>query len=114
MSSIPAPGLLELLKWALRRRVRYRVTGDSMLPTLSPDDFVLVDPRAFEGRQPAPGDVVVARHPYRDQVIIKRVSEVVEGGVLVRGDNAEASSDSRSFGQDSSTEIVGRVTSHIS
>lgn len=85
-----------------------------MRPTLSPGDFVLVDPLAFRDERPVSGELVVARHPYRDQVIIKRVAEVVEDGVSLRGDNPDASSDSRGFGRVRFTAILGRVTSHIS
>ena len=85
-----------------------------MRPTLSPGDFVLVDPFAFKNELPVSGEVIVAQHPYRDQVIIKRVSEVVEDGVSLRGDNPDVSSDSRSFGRVRFATIIGRVTSHIS
>lgn len=98
----------------LRRRVRYRVEGDSMRPTLSPGDFVLVNPVAFKDHSPVPGDVVVVQHPFRAQVIIKRVYETVDGGILIRGDSPEMSSDSRGFGRIASGAILGRVTSHIS
>ena len=114
MNSIPAPGLLELLKWAVGRRVRYRVDGDSMLPNLSPGDFVLVNPKAFQNELPVSGDVIVAQHPYRSKVLIKRVSEVVEDGVVLVGDNLDESTDSRSFGRLTFSAIVGRVTSRIS
>ena len=114
MSSIPAPSLFELLNWILRRRVRYRVDGDSMRPTLCPGDFVLVNPLAFKDQSPALGDVIVVKHPYRSCVIIKRVSEVVDDGVVIVGDQPESSSDSRSFGRISFSAIVGRVTSRIS
>jgi len=114
VNPIPAPGLLELLKWVFGRRVRYRVDGDSMLPNLSPGDFVLVNLNAFQDELPVSGDVIVARHPYRSKVLIKRVSEVVEDGVMIVGDNLETSTDSRSFGRLTFAAIVGRVTSRIS
>ena len=85
-----------------------------MRPTLSPGDFVLVDPSAFRDKLPTSGELIVAQHPYRDQVIIKRVFEVVEDGVSLRGDNPDASSDSRNFGRVRFTAIIGRVTSRIS
>ena len=98
----------------LRRRVRYRVDGDSMRPTLSPGDFVLVDPLAFKDQPPRLGDVVIARHPYRAQMLIKRVSEIVDDGVILIGDQPEASSDSRGFGRIAFSAIIGQVTSRIS
>lgn len=98
----------------LRLRVRYRVEGNSMKPILSPGDFVLVDPVAFTHSPPLPGAVVVAKHPYLSSIVIKRVSQVLEDGVFVVGDNSEASSDSHQFGRVNFKAILGRVTSRIS
>ena len=98
----------------LRRRVRYRVDGDSMRPTLAPGDFILVNPLAFKDQSPSLGDVVVARHPSRAQMIIKRVSDIVDDGVIVIGDQPEMSSDSRGFGRITFSAIIGQVTSRIS
>lgn len=37
----------EILLWLVRKRRRYRVKGDSMLPFLSADDEVLVNLNAY-------------------------------------------------------------------
>jgi len=83
-----------------------------MIPVLKPGDEVLVDPRAYRRALPRPGDIVVARHPYRtDAHVVKRVSSVSENGeCALRGDNASESTDSRSFGHVSAGHILGRVT----
>ena len=46
-----------------------------MTPALAPGDYVVVDTRAYAGRSPNPGDVVLARDP-REPVreIAKRVA----------------------------------------
>ena len=85
-----------------------------MSPQLKPGDFVLVAPKAFEHQQPQIGDVVVAHHPYQPRIIIKRVSEVSKEGVMVLGDHAKASSDSRVFGHIQHSALLGRVTCRIS
>ena len=84
-----------------------------MWPHLRPDDRVLVDPRAYRGRAPERGDVVVARHPFRTDVRwIKRVASVTPSGALeLVGDNPDESTDSRTQGLVQPEHLVGRVTS---
>ena len=43
---------LELLRWGLGRRRRFRIKGESMEPTLKSGDFVLVDEHAYRKRLP--------------------------------------------------------------
>jgi len=107
---------IELLLWALRRRRRFRVNGDSMLPHLRPGDEVLVDPRAYRRTSPHVGDVVIARHPFRRDVrLIKRVVRVLDGDRYdLRGDNPAASTDSRAFGALPRRYLLGRVTARWS
>lgn len=86
-----------------------------MAPLLEPGDEVLVDPRAFRRTPPRPGDIVVARHPYRtDLLLIKRVAQVLENGnCTLEGDNQSESTDSRAFGSLPAERIMGRVTSRF-
>jgi nickel-type superoxide dismutase maturation protease len=104
-------GLRDLAGWALRRRLRFRIAGDSMAPTFVSGQEVLVDPRAFRRRPPRVGDVVLCRHPFRRGVrIVKRVAEVDDRGCLVvHGDNPRESTDSRSFGALPPDHVVGLV-----
>ena len=97
----------EGLAWLGGRRLRVKVTGDSMLPTLSDGEFVLVDP----GLRPGPDSLVVARHPHDDAVlVIKRVDSVSGGELVVASDNPDAGSDSRTWGPLDITRVVGVVT----
>ena len=84
-----------------------------MRPTLQSGDYVLVDPSAFRVDHPSPGMVVAAWHPYRSQVIIKRVLDVVDGQVFLMGDQPDQSTDSRSFGRIAMGKLVGQVKSRI-
>jgi nickel-type superoxide dismutase maturation protease len=108
----------EFLLWMIRRRFRYRVTGNSMLPLLQPGDEVLVDRRAYRSMRPLPGDLVVARHPFQKGVrLIKQVVAVDDAGrCQLEGTNPLGvieSSDSRGFGRLPPEKIIGRVTSRF-
>ncbi|GGZ85016.1 hypothetical protein GCM10010329_00630 [Streptomyces spiroverticillatus] len=83
------------------------VTGLSMVPTLRHRDQVLV----HWGAVVRVGDVVVLRHPLRqDLLVVKRVVERREGGWWVLGDNQdEEVSDSRAFGVVPPALVLGRV-----
>lgn len=82
-----------------------------MLPLLSPDDEVLIQPRAIYRE----GDVVVARHPFRlDVHLVKRlVTFDDEGRAQLEGINPEESTDSRTLGAVPPELILGRVTSRL-
>lgn len=71
------------------------VRGPSMVPTLRDGDRLLVR----YGVAVRPGDIVVARHPLQqDLLLVKRAVERREGGWWLLGDNPYAEGDSRLFG----------------
>jgi nickel-type superoxide dismutase maturation protease len=86
-----------------------------MAPLLEPGDEILINPRAYRRTPPSPGNIVVARHPYRtDLQLVKRITEVRDDGhCLLEGDNAEESTDSRIYGALPPERILGRVTSRF-
>lgn len=95
----------ELLLWALGRLQRMRVSGPSMAPALPPGTTVLVDPRGTAGA----GDVVVARHPEDELLVLKRVDHLTpDGRLFLRGDGP-VSTDSRDYGPLSPDAILGVV-----
>jgi nickel-type superoxide dismutase maturation protease len=97
-------GLVLLLGWVRPRR--FVVSGASMLPTLRPGDRLLV---ARLGR-PQPGDLVVIRDPRAPtRLLCKRVVSRDARHIVVRGDNPDASTDSRAFGPVPDDWVVGRV-----
>ena len=77
-----------------------------MLPTLQPGDRLLVR----RGGRLAPGDVVAVADPRQpDRVLVKRVASVSGEAIEVRGDNHEASTDSRLLGPVPQAGVWGRV-----
>ena len=81
-----------------------------MLPTLRNGQLVLVSHR----REPAEGDVVIARHPSTGILIIKRLTKIEADGYWLEGDahqtaTAAASQDSWVFGAVTRDAIAGTV-----
>lgn len=83
------------------------VTGDSMAPALRPGDRLLV-----RAGPPGIGQIVVARHPHRPELlIIKRAARRVAGGWWLESDNqgAPGRQDSWDFDAVPDRLIVGRA-----
>ncbi|MGX4689875.1 nickel-type superoxide dismutase maturation protease [Streptomyces sp. JNUCC 63] len=82
------------------------VTGPSMVPTLYHGDRLVVQ----YGARIRPGDVVVLRHPFQqDLLVVKRAAELREGGWWVLGDNAYAGGDSTDYGTVPEDLVLGKV-----
>lgn len=84
------------------------MVGESMVPTLEPGQFVLVNAE----RVPEPGELVLARHPDQDEIlVVKRLGSITDDGrfVLV-SDNPDAGTDSRTWGPVGAELIEGTVT----
>ncbi|GGZ76033.1 nickel-type superoxide dismutase maturation protease [Streptomyces echinoruber] len=82
------------------------VSGPSMVPTLYHGDRLVVQ----YGARLRPGDVVVLRHPFQqDLLVVKRAVERREGGWWVLGDNAFAGGDSTDYGTVPEDLVLGKV-----
>ncbi len=94
-----------------RRLDRVVVSGVSMAPTLFPGDQLLV----VRTRHARAGDLVVIRDPREpSREVVKRVARVTEDGdLVVAGDNAEMSTDSRTYGAVPRDLLVGRAVYHV-
>jgi nickel-type superoxide dismutase maturation protease len=82
-----------------------------MAPTMLDGHAILIDPRA----KIAAGDIVLARHPYKQSVkILKRVEAInADGSYDLIGDNESESTDSRTFGPIPSKDILGKVVGRL-
>tara|TARA_Y100000589_G_scaffold331166_1_gene383551 strand:+ start:1258 stop:1554 length:297 start_codon:yes stop_codon:yes gene_type:complete len=60
------------------------------------------------------GEIVIIKHPLKKMILIKRISDIHEYGVEVKGDNRNYSDDSSLFGLVRKEFILGIVTSQIS
>lgn len=108
---IPIAGPRDWIKLIFRQAYGMRVEGDSMLPSLRSGDRVLIDPKASV----KPGDVVLARHPYKSSVrILKRLTSIEsDGRFCLSGDNPDDSADSRTFGSISDSDVLGKVIARL-
>lgn len=89
------------------RLTRFEIAEDSMEPTLHAGEWVLGIRRP---RRVAPGTVVVVDHPHRPGFqLAKRVATVAGDAVMVLGDDAARSVDSRHFGPVPATGVVARL-----
>jgi nickel-type superoxide dismutase maturation protease len=86
---------------------RAKVTERSMEPALRPGDCLLIR----RTRRIRPGQVVIARHPERpEMLLVKRAARQADGGWWLESDNPEAGAvDSRRFGAVPGSLIEGRV-----
>jgi nickel-type superoxide dismutase maturation protease len=83
-----------------------RVTGDSMLPTLRPGDFLLIGPASHL----QVGNLVAVKvDQVGEQLLVKRVVDIDVDLYWLSGDNIKASQDSRTFGWISKNQIIGKV-----
>ena len=98
------------MRWPLWR---VAVAERSMEPALRPGDWLLVRRTMARGRslRVRPGQVVVARHPGRpDMLIVKRAARREPGGWWLASDNPAAGAvDSRAFGVVPPSLIEGRL-----
>ncbi len=92
--------------------VDVRIQGDSMWPTLSNDELVRFTP--VNKATLAKGDVVLAHHPFKpDVLLVKRIHRVeTDGRLFLVGDNPDplASEDSHNFGPVSPDAVQGKWT----
>ncbi len=100
--------------WVVSRSVvRVEVAGNSMVPVLvAGDRLVVVRLPGVPQPWPQPGALVAVRDPREPgRVLVKRVASVDRraGALEVRGDAADASTDSRNFGPLTRSDLVGRV-----
>lgn len=80
-----------------------------MSPTLKPGETVFTSPLPYWFKQPNTEDLIACVDPRDKRVLIKRIEKIVKGKYFVRGDNLNASTDSRVFGMIERQDIIGKV-----
>lgn len=89
---------------------RFIVEGESMAPSVSPSERVVVIRAAYWFGKPKAGDLVVLRDPRNpERLLIKRIDAAHGNSFEVAGDNVDASTDSRTFGPVPADLILGKV-----
>lgn len=89
------------------------VSGISMFPTLKNGQIIL-EKKIKRGVSISKGDIIVAKLPQNDYLVIKRVLDIInmgEGKVYywLEGDNKDHSVDSRTYGHIKEEYIEGKV-----
>src|SRR5687768_9427936 len=111
MKDLPEANLYEMALVFLGSRHKYICHGRSMNPTLKDGEVVLVD-RDAEIRV---DDIVVAKHPFEQGEVVKRVAQINErGDYFLIGDNLEDSTDSRHYGAVTRRYIKGKIVARLS
>ncbi len=79
-----------------------------MWPTLRDGESV----EAETGKIPDVGDIVVAKHPWKNLHIVKRVKKILPSGYFLEGDNPDptGSEDSHNFGPVPVSLIIGAMS----
>jgi len=83
------------------------VVGKSMEPTYTHGTRVIACKKLF-----APinkNDIIIAKDPRNDRLLIKRIKDMHNNLFLLLGDNKEESTDSRQFGWVKKKDIIARV-----
>lgn len=88
---------------------KYKISGNSMAPTLSSGEIILVNRLAYLFTNPKSSDVVAVRDPRDNKILIKRITKKERTKYFVQGDNKLASTDSRVFGWIEKRDIIGQV-----
>ncbi len=85
-----------------------------MLPGLQPKQRLIVKILAKGAQAPPEGTVVVCRHPDDANLVLTKRVWRSHGQLLeLRGDNPQASTDSRHFGRVPLDHVIGEVTAVI-
>tara|TARA_B100000965_G_scaffold310633_1_gene270007 strand:- start:1119 stop:1496 length:378 start_codon:yes stop_codon:yes gene_type:complete len=109
-SLIQKPDLFTLFTLLIGYRQHLRVVGNSMEVTLSEGDLVIYKKINTKFSVLETGDIVIASHPRKkSKLIIKRVYEIYENKVDLRGDNFSSSIDSRQWGLIELDLIIGKI-----
>ena len=104
------PDLFTLFSIMIGYRQHLRVIGNSMEDTISEGDLIIYKNINPKNNELEVGDIVVAFHPkIKNKLIVKRIYQIHQNKVYLRGDNSLSSTDSREWGLIELDLIVGKV-----
>ena len=103
------PDLFTLFTLIIGYRQHLRVVGSSMERTLKEGDLVTYKKLNPKNIDLEIGDIVVASHPKKNKLIIKRIHRIYQNNFDLRGDNSLSSTDSRELGLFELDLIIGKV-----
>ncbi len=102
--------LYYILLLLIGARKYYRVSGNSMYPSIASGDLIIYKTISSGDFPLKRGAIVLAEHPLESQtIVIKRVYKHNLMGVDLRGDNKNSSDDSRKFGLINQNQVFGIV-----
>lgn len=87
---------------------KFKATGHSMEPLIKNGEKIIVSSIPYLFESPKINDIVVVRLK-DDLILIKRIIKIVNGKYFLLGDNKKDSMDSRSFGNLSRKQILGKM-----
>ncbi len=112
-SPIPTAGLAELILLLLKKRIRLKISGHSMEPTIQNNNIILIKP-LNQKTSLRPGDIIAFQHPFKKNLIlVKKIQSIQENQITLIGINKNYSTDSRFFGPITNKHIIGTATSFI-
>ena len=104
------PDLFTLFALIIGYRQHLRVVGNSMEKTLLEGDLIIYKKTNPKNHDLEINDLVVLYHPkIKNKLIVKRVFQIHQNKVDLRGDNSLSSTDSRTWGLIELDLIVGKV-----
>lgn len=84
--------------------LRFKISGHSMLPTLKPNQEILVSSWPYYFKKPQVGDIIAFQK--NGIYIVKRISAQEKDKYQVKGDNKN---DSKDYGLINKKDIVGKL-----
>lgn len=110
-NGLPPANWKHKISLLLGRLEGFRVTGNSMTPTVSDGSSVLIKrTKSFIA-----GDIVLAHHPFKKSVkILKRIESITpDHTYFLIGDNSAESTDSRTLGKIPLDQIIGKAVCRL-
>lgn len=88
---------------------KYKIIGNSMLPGLKNGDIILINRLSYLFKKPKLNDIIAARDPRDNKILIKRITKIRANKYFIQGDNKKASTDSHIFGMIEKKNIIGKI-----